>query len=81
MFNSIIGIGMFTGPLLGAFFTKEYGFRLCGDIMGFIFIAYGLIYFIFGNGVKAFRKSSWRKKSSKSKKLGDEDDFEAVNDS
>lgn len=81
MFNSIIGIGMFTGPLLGAFFTKEYGFRLCGDIMGFIFIAFGILYFLLGNGVKQFRRSSWsRKKSAKQLAKGD-DDFEALDNS
>lgn len=52
MFNSIIGVGMFTGPMLGASLTKEYGFRLCGDIMSFIFIAYAIIYFALGDGVK-----------------------------
>lgn len=77
MFNSIIGIGMFTGPLLGAFFTKEYGFRLCGDIMGFIFIAFGIIYFVLGDGVKQFRKSSWSKKAS-SKQVWKQDHSDAL---
>lgn len=48
--------------------------------MSFIFIAYAIVYFILGDGVKQFRKSSWRR-TKKSSRQVTKDDLENLNNS
>lgn len=50
IFNTCLGIGMIVAPIYGSNMTKVYDFRNCSDIVGYILLAYTLLYFLLGEG-------------------------------
>ena len=57
LFNAFLGIGQVIAPLYGSTMTASVGFRLTADYVALICFAFGLIYFLFGDGVEAFGTS------------------------
>ena len=55
IFNSFLGFGQVLAPMYGSTVTANYGFRLTADIVAIICFAFGLLYFILGDGVEAFK--------------------------
>ena len=56
-FNSFLGLGQVLAPTYGSFMTETVGFRLTVDIVAIFFVTFGLIYFVLGDGPKAFRST------------------------
>ena len=59
IFNMFLGIGQITGPLFGSFMVNQYDFVSCTDSVAIISLTFGVIYFLFGGGCQAFRRSKW----------------------
>lgn len=59
IFNCVLGIGQISGPLYGSYMDSHFGYRLTSDFVALICLAYALIYFTFGKGIKAFKDSEW----------------------
>jgi len=57
IFNSCIGIGQVSGPIIGAFLTSKIGFRSCEDTIALITFTYYSLYFILGDGREAINHS------------------------
>ena len=55
-----LGLGQIIGPVFGAKVTEQYGFETCCDSVAIICLLFSIIYYIFGDGMGAFRKSRWR---------------------
>ena len=53
IFNTALGIGQVSGPLIGSFMTHQIGFRSTTDLLSIYAIVFGTIYFIFGGGVQS----------------------------
>ena len=54
IFNSCLGIGQVSGPLVGSYVTIALGFRYTEDIVALINFAYGILYISIGQGWEAF---------------------------
>ena len=59
IFNMFLGIGQVIGPLYGSYVTGLHGFRYCSDLVSIICLAFAVMYYIFGEGAKAFQESYW----------------------
>lgn len=56
VFNTALGIGQVSGPLVGSLLTHQIGFRNTTDILSIYAISFGALYFIFGGGLAALIK-------------------------
>lgn len=54
IFNMFLGIGQVIGPLFGSYVTSHYGFRYCSDLVSVIRLVFAIMYYMFGEGTKAF---------------------------
>jgi MFS family permease len=55
VFNTALGVGQVSGPLMGSFLTHKFGFRNTTDFLSLYALGFWVVYFIFGNGVSALR--------------------------
>ena len=55
IFNSFLGFGQVLAPMYGSTVTEALGFRWTTDIVAIICFVFGIIYFVFGDGIEAFR--------------------------
>lgn len=55
IFNSFLGIGQMLAPMYGSTVTEAVGFRKTADIVAIICFVFGIIYFLCGDGVEAFK--------------------------
>ena len=67
IFNSFLGFGQVLAPMYGSTVTANYGFRLTSDIVAIICFVFGLVYFIMGDGVEAFKTTCQNLKSGETK--------------
>jgi hypothetical protein len=57
LLTSILGVGQVAGPVFGAVFKKNYGYRLTCDMVALFAILTGVLYFIFGGFTSLFRNT------------------------
>ena len=55
IFNSFLGFGQVLAPIYGSTVTASLGFRLTADIVAIICFVFGILYFLLGDGLEAFR--------------------------
>jgi MFS family permease len=55
IFNTALGVGQVSGPLIASFLTNKFGFRNTTDFISIYALGFCLSYFIFGNGVSAVK--------------------------
>jgi len=63
IFNSFLGFGQVLAPAYGSVMVEQVGFRITCDVVAIIFIAFGLSYFIMGDGYEAFATTIENKKA------------------
>ena len=57
IFAAFFGIGQMLAPTFGSFVTAAYSFRFTCDIMAMVTFTFGIMYFLLGGGLGAFRKT------------------------
>lgn len=55
VFNTALGIGQVSGPLVGSYLTEVLGFRDTTDYLSIYAICFCIAYFVFGNGMSAVK--------------------------
>ena len=55
IFNSALGMGQISGPIIGAQLNKWYGFQTSQDFVALLNVAWILAYFLFAGGLGAFK--------------------------
>lgn len=64
IFNSALGMGQITGPILGNKLTNAYNFQFAEDVVAMINISWALLYLVLAGGCMAFKSltPSYKKK-------------------
>ena len=66
IFAAFFGIGQMLAPTYGSYMTAAYNFRITCDVMAITVFTFGVIYFLFGSGVQAFKTTYRNLKRSES---------------
>jgi hypothetical protein len=56
-YNAFLAIGQVIAPPFASFTNDRFGFRTTVDVVTFMCLTFALIYFVFGNGVQAIKKT------------------------
>ena len=57
LLNTALGLGQVLGPLMGASFYAQWGFRTTEDIIALLCITLSILYFTFAGGYTAFKQT------------------------